>query len=635
MLKRLLLVALVALLGFSTVSAQFNKAETNFLQTPFKVQMNGDVVVSMIDGTSNTDGLSIAALMSKLRSTNNDKSVQDWIGTVTFTNTTCATIYDLCSNATPQFIWQDPLTPANIHAVFVTAPLGDGTSFPTRRSKYYLSQDFGATWNYIVDIPNAVRSGFPSIDGFDDGSALIGNHSADGGGANRGQYYKDASAGLGAFTRLDAPNNFSYIWVRQIATLNQTLGNKFVCVGSIQGTTAGQDSASYNTCTGVSSTPGTWLGWTKLPYGTATGESYSLARGTDGRIGLLYGTSSRVLPLANDYASVYFIESTNAGTSFSAPLKIFQPTWGAGGDSLGFFGGLSLVYSGTSPKAVFQTTTLSHTAAGSYYPGLAAKIRFWSPTLTGSDPNKSIVVADTNNVGYHPYTQGASGHATDVLCPLARPTIGVSSDGAVLFCSFMVPSDFVGGSVDTTSYTNILFTASGNGGASWKRPVKLNPTTPVVDWRYPSISKWNDKVGTDYYCNMVCLKGFIPGSYVNNPNNGESLEQYWSIRVKVPGPTVGINQTSTEVPANYSLAQNFPNPFNPTTNIKFAISKNGFVNLKVYDMSGREVSSLVNEVLAAGKYEYSFNASSLSSGVYFYTLKTEGFTETKKMMLIK
>jgi hypothetical protein len=294
---------------------------------------------------------------------------------------------------------------------------------------------------------------------------------------------------------------------------------------------------------------------------------------------------------------------------------------------------MCLTYSGTSPKAVFETVTLSGTTIGSYYPGLNSKIRFWSPTLSGSDPNKSIVLADTNTVGYHPYEQ--QGTTTDVLTCICRPSIGTSSDGAVLFCSFMVPSNYVGGSVDTTTFGDIYFTASGNGGASWKWPAKLNPTTPIVDWRYPSISKWNDKVGTDFYCNMTCLKGFIPGSYVNSSANGESLEQFWSIRVKVPGPTVGINQTSTEVPANYSLAQNFPNPFNPTTNIKFAISKNGFVNLKVFDMAGREVSSLVNEVLTAGNYEYSFNASSLSSGIYFYTLKTEGFTETKKMMLIK
>ena len=92
---------------------------------------------------------------------------------------------------------------------------------------------------------------------------------------------------------------------------------------------------------------------------------------------------------------------------------------------------------------------------------------------------------------------------------------------------------------------------------------------------------------------------------------------------------------SNEVPSNFSLSQNYPNPFNPTTNIKFAVSKAGLVSLKVYDLSGKEITTLVNENMSVGTYEYKFNASNLSSGIYFYTLSANGFTETKKMMLIK
>ncbi|NOS86543.1 MAG: T9SS type A sorting domain-containing protein [Ignavibacteria bacterium] len=99
--------------------------------------------------------------------------------------------------------------------------------------------------------------------------------------------------------------------------------------------------------------------------------------------------------------------------------------------------------------------------------------------------------------------------------------------------------------------------------------------------------------------------------------------------------TVGINHLSSEIPDNYSLSQNFPNPFNPTTNIKFAISKAGFVKLTVFDMLGREVETLVNENLNAGTYNADWNASNYPSGVYFYMIETEGFTETKKMLILK
>lgn len=85
----------------------------------------------------------------------------------------------------------------------------------------------------------------------------------------------------------------------------------------------------------------------------------------------------------------------------------------------------------------------------------------------------------------------------------------------------------------------------------------------------------------------------------------------------------------------FDLKQNYPNPFNPSTKISFSIAKSSFVRLSVYDMIGREVSVLINEYKPVGNYEINFDASALSGGVYFYKLHTEGFTETKKMILSK
>ncbi len=98
---------------------------------------------------------------------------------------------------------------------------------------------------------------------------------------------------------------------------------------------------------------------------------------------------------------------------------------------------------------------------------------------------------------------------------------------------------------------------------------------------------------------------------------------------------ISIQNISTEVPSSYSLGQNYPNPFNPITNVKFSIVNSGNVKLVVYDVMGREVQTLVNERLQPGTYETTFDGSMLNSGVYFYKLITDGFTETKKMILIK
>jgi len=97
----------------------------------------------------------------------------------------------------------------------------------------------------------------------------------------------------------------------------------------------------------------------------------------------------------------------------------------------------------------------------------------------------------------------------------------------------------------------------------------------------------------------------------------------------------GLEPIGNFTPAKFELVQNYPNPFNPSTTIKYQIANNSYVSMKVYDILGKEVATLVNATLKAGQYELQFNASSLTSGVYFYKIIAGNFTDTKKMLIIK
>lgn len=101
------------------------------------------------------------------------------------------------------------------------------------------------------------------------------------------------------------------------------------------------------------------------------------------------------------------------------------------------------------------------------------------------------------------------------------------------------------------------------------------------------------------------------------------------------GDPIGIQQISNEVPKNYNLSQNFPNPFNPQTSISFELSHKSFVKLIVYDLTGKEIIDLTNQSLNPGKYLVSWDAGNFPSGTYFYKLETTDFIQTKKMVLIK
>jgi poly(3-hydroxybutyrate) depolymerase len=142
---------------------------------------------------------------------------------------------------------------------------------------------------------------------------------------------------------------------------------------------------------------------------------------------------------------------------------------------------------------------------------------------------------------------------------------------------------------------------------------------------YKVINGGHNWSGTDYVFNGVGAK---------NMDVNTSQEIWNFVKDFVNKPT-SIKDDPLSIPTNFLLSQNYPNPFNPSTNISWQSPVGSWQTLKVYDLMGREVATLVDEFKSAGNYEVNFDASKLSSGTYFYTLQAGDFSQTKKLILIK
>lgn len=175
-----------------------------------------------------------------------------------------------------------------------------------------------------------------------------------------------------------------------------------------------------------------------------------------------------------------------------------------------------------------------------------------------------------------------------------------------------------GGPNNTTDVLMNTYASTGNP-SIFNTPLRVSEHPPVTSARgyYPTLIEYYDAID-DAGALWVGLDG---------ANRRLYYDRYDAV--------TGISNNGAEIPEKYSISQNYPNPFNPTTKINFSIPKNDLVVLKVYNALGAEVATLVNRNMNAGSYTVDFDASLLSSGVYFYTIQAGSFSTTKKMMLIK
>jgi len=213
-----------------------------------------------------------------------------------------------------------------------------------------------------------------------------------------------------------------------------------------------------------------------------------------------------------------------------------------------------------------------------------------------------------------------------------------SNTGSDLHTIFMLDAltGYIGGQNSTVLYTS-------NGGLLWSsRNSGINQGIDGIHFSNANTGWAVGNNGAVQVTNNAGITWTVENSSTTfelNDVHFPDINHGWAVGMNgtiiFRGGTVGIMKLSGTTPDNFSLNQNYPNPFNPVTTIEFSVSKQSFIELRVFNMLGEEVAALVNQELAPGVYRTSLNAAGLPSGVYFYRLNAPDFSKTNKMLLVK
>lgn len=220
------------------------------------------------------------------------------------------------------------------------------------------------------------------------------------------------------------------------------------------------------------------------------------------------------------------------------------------------------------------------------------------------------------------------------------PSIAVSADGQVVYAIWTGPQLLANGHIDTASngaatpvmyYWRDLYHAfSTNGGTTWSTPARFPGMSNTVSETYGTVAQHLERVSANRYrAHIVYLADLTTGVGPFDNVLTDNPLVYTTFDIDI------TSADNNPVPNSFELSQNYPNPFNPSTRIDYSIAERSNVSIKVYDLLGKEVATLVNEVKDAGSNYVIFDASNLSSGMYIYTITAGNFTASKKMMLMK
>ncbi len=346
-----------------------------------------------------------------------------------------------------------------------------------------------------------------------------------------------------------------------------------------------------------------WSSPAQINSPTQRGQGAEISIGSNGRVNICWAGVINTSPFTEDF--VGFATSTNGGTSWS----VTENAYDANGIQ-GIFPQKANIRVNGLPK--IDTDKTGGARNGWIY--IVTTEKNLAPA--GSDPD-IILHRSTNN-----------GQTWSAGIRVNRDAL---NNGKLQFFPAVHIDD--GGGVNILYYDD-RSTTSDSAGVSLSRSTDGGNT-----WTDYRVSNHNFKpspiggLGQGYQGDNIGLTSIGNTLWPVWMDNSTGLYQIWTSPIDLQ--TLDVELVDERMPGEFELEQNYPNPFNPTTEIRFQISEVSHVTLKVYDVLGREVRTLVNEELKAGSYETTFDASGLASGLYFYQLNSGRFRQTKKMLLLR
>ncbi len=259
----------------------------------------------------------------------------------------------------------------------------------------------------------------------------------------------------------------------------------------------------------------------------------------------------------------------------------------------------------------------------------------WSNTFSGPGANNDLptsIAVDNSNVYV---TGGSAGSTSDYDYATVKYDFSGVQQWVQRYNGPANGMDIASSiKLDTLGYIYVT-------GTSTRVPVTGPFDIATIKYDYFGNQKWLTRYTDNLFewCGGNAMAINTAGNIFIAGASADSTQSSFATLKYTQSPT-GVYQGTSNLPEDFSLSQNYPNPFNPTTTIKYSVPKtrtnqSSIINLKIFDILGREIATLVNELQAPGSYEVIFNAGSLASGIYFYQLQTEDMNLVKKMILIR